>query len=130
MRKALSLILVLCFLIGFAGCADPKPTTTPTTTTTTSNTQVQQQPAQTQQPQITQPIQQQENISQQQTTQPASKVTPPPPVQKKEVTVYVTRTGGKYHSAGCQYLSKSCIPISLSDAKASYGPCSKCNPPE
>ena len=36
----------------------------------------------------------------------------------------------KYHSAGCQHLSKSCNPISLSDAKASgYTPCSKCNPP-
>lgn len=50
--------------------------------------------------------------------------------QKKEVTVYITKTGTKYHSAGCQHLSKSCNPISLSDAKASgYTPCSKCNPP-
>lgn len=46
-----------------------------------------------------------------------------------ETIVYVTKTGSKYHSAGCQYLSKSSIPISLSDARASYSPCSKCNPP-
>lgn len=42
-------------------------------------------------------------------------------------TVYVTNTGSKYHRAGCQYLRKSQIPISLSDAKASgYSACSKC----
>lgn len=46
------------------------------------------------------------------------------------VEVHVTKTGKKYHSAGCQYLSKSDIPISLEDAKAKgYEPCSKCNPP-
>jgi hypothetical protein len=33
-------------------------------------------------------------------------------------TVYITRTGSKYHSDGCRYLSRSCIPISLSEAKA------------
>jgi membrane protein involved in colicin uptake len=48
---------------------------------------------------------------------------------KVETIVYVTKTGEKYHSDGCQYLSKSKIAISLSDAKASYSPCSKCNPP-
>lgn len=47
-----------------------------------------------------------------------------------EVIVYVTKTGEKYHSAGCQYLRRSQIPISLEDAKASgYTPCSKCHPP-
>ena len=47
-----------------------------------------------------------------------------------EVTVYVTKTGEKYHSDGCQYLSRSQIPISLADAKAGgYTPCSKCHPP-
>ncbi|MHB9024737.1 MAG: copper amine oxidase N-terminal domain-containing protein [Armatimonadota bacterium] len=45
-------------------------------------------------------------------------------------TVYITRTGAKYHSAGCQYLRRSCIPISLSEAKAQgYTPCSRCSPP-
>ncbi len=42
-------------------------------------------------------------------------------------TVYITRTGSKYHHAGCQYLRQSQIPISLSDAKTSgYSPCSRC----
>ena len=45
-------------------------------------------------------------------------------------TVYVTRTGAKYHRPGCQYLSKSCSPLSLEEAKArGYEPCSVCRPP-
>ncbi len=52
------------------------------------------------------------------------------PAEKQEVTVYITKTGSKYHRLGCKYLSKSCIPISLEDAKArGYGPCSVCGPP-
>ena len=50
---------------------------------------------------------------------------------KIEITVYITRTGAKYHRLGCRYLSKSCIPISLANAKAAgYTPCSVCNPPQ
>lgn len=45
-------------------------------------------------------------------------------------TVYITDTGECYHSYGCQYLKKSCIAISLSDAvNQGYRPCSRCNPP-
>lgn len=47
--------------------------------------------------------------------------------QQQAETVYVTRTGKKYHRYGCQYLRKSCIPISLDDAiNQGYTPCSKC----
>ena len=53
----------------------------------------------------------------------------PSPEPTQSVTVYVTKTGEKSPRAGCQYLKKSCIPISLDDAKRSYSPCSKCNPP-
>jgi len=43
--------------------------------------------------------------------------------------VYITRTGKKYHRAGCGYLSKSCIPISRKDAESrGYTPCSRCRP--
>ena len=42
--------------------------------------------------------------------------------------VYITRTGAKYHHDGCRYLSASKIPISLTDAKRQYSPCSVCNP--
>ena len=45
------------------------------------------------------------------------------------VMVYVTRTGKKYHRASCSYLRKSKIPISLSEARGQYGPCSRCRPP-
>ncbi len=53
-------------------------------------------------------------------TQPAS--------EKQSTTVYITKTGSKYHRSGCRYLSKSKIAISLEDAKASYDPCSVCKP--
>lgn len=43
-------------------------------------------------------------------------------------TVYVTRTGKKYHRDGCLHL-KSRIPIPLKEAKASYSPCKVCKPP-
>jgi len=75
---------------------------------------------------------------------PAETATTPPPAtptetQKVEepqqatpsVTVYITKTGEKYHRDGCQYLAKSKIAINLEDAKArGYGPCSKCKPPQ
>jgi len=45
-------------------------------------------------------------------------------------TVYITRTGKKYHVESCRYLSRSSFPISLSDAIArGYTACSICNPP-
>jgi hypothetical protein len=45
-------------------------------------------------------------------------------------TVYITKTGKKYHRAGCRYLRQSRIPVKLKDAKSNgYGPCSACNPP-
>jgi len=47
-----------------------------------------------------------------------------------EVTVYITRTGKKYHRSGCRYLRKSCIPTSLTEAKRQgYTPCKVCKPP-
>ena len=50
-------------------------------------------------------------------------------VQQKEQTVYVTRTGEKYHLGSCRYLRKSKIAMKLSEAKASYSACSVCDPP-
>lgn len=43
--------------------------------------------------------------------------------------VYVTNSGTKYHSEGCRYLSKSNIPMPLSQAIGQYSPCSVCHPP-
>ena len=42
--------------------------------------------------------------------------------------VYVTRTGKKYHQAGCRHLSASKIKVSLAAAKQRYSPCAVCNP--
>ena len=48
---------------------------------------------------------------------------------ESEGEVYVTRSGKKYHREGCISLRRSKIPISLTEAKARYGPCGRCNPP-
>ncbi len=46
----------------------------------------------------------------------------------KEVVVYITRTGKKYHRAGCRHAK---IKSTLAEAKKlGLGPCSKCDPPE
>ena len=41
-------------------------------------------------------------------------------------TVYVTKTGKKYHRETCRWGK---IPIALAEAKQEYEPCSRCNPP-
>ncbi len=44
-------------------------------------------------------------------------------------TVYITRTGEKYHRSGCQYLRQSKIAIDKADAiDRGYTACSRCNP--
>ena len=63
-------------------------------------------------------------------TPPTTTTTIPPSSQEKEVTVYVTESGEKYHAAGCQYLRSSIILLSLESAVArGYTPCSVCKPP-
>lgn len=68
------------------------------------------------------------------TPAPTPEPTPEPTVkapEPKTATVYITKTGEKYHLDGCQYLKKSQIRIDLSDAKAQgYTPCSRCDPPQ
>jgi biopolymer transport protein ExbD len=45
-------------------------------------------------------------------------------------TVYITKTGKKYHKDGCRYLSQSKINTTLKDAKAKgYTACKICHPP-
>jgi hypothetical protein len=44
-------------------------------------------------------------------------------------TVYVTKTGAKYHSEGCMHLSKSSRSIDIKDATdAGYQACKVCKP--
>lgn len=48
-----------------------------------------------------------------------------------DVTVHVTRSGKKYHAAGCTSFAKSDIPMTLAQAKArGYTSCSRCRPLE
>jgi hypothetical protein len=47
----------------------------------------------------------------------------------EDTVVYVTRTGSKYHRAGCRSLKKTCISMTLKDDALSYSPCRICNPP-
>lgn len=135
MRKLLGIILLVLFTLYGCGTQQPtenKSSSQPAAQTqqnqqsppeTTKDTSVTQQKQPTSQPAVSTPAPQ--PAAQKTVSQPTS-----PPAQKKDVTVYVTRTGKKYHRDGCRYLSKSQIPISLSDAKAEgYGPCSVCNPP-
>lgn len=61
--------------------------------------------------------------------QQSTTISQPVKEEKKSVTVYVTRTGSKYHRAGCRHLKSSSIPMSLENAKGRYSPCSVCNPP-
>ena len=46
----------------------------------------------------------------------------------QNATVYVTKTGKRYHRADCRHLSKSSIPMPLSRAKDRYSPCDVCKP--
>lgn len=77
-------------------------------------------PAQTTQPETQTPAEQTPTVTQ---SQPAQ-------TENKNTTVYITKSGTKYHCDGCSSLSKSKIEISLIEAKTKgYEPCSKCNPP-
>lgn len=44
-------------------------------------------------------------------------------------TVYVTRSGKKYHRQTCQYVKNGGTPMSLAEASKKYEPCSRCRPP-
>jgi hypothetical protein len=50
-------------------------------------------------------------------------------VDPATITLYVTKTGQKYHHDGCHYLRQSRISMSLNDAARRFGPCSVCKPP-
>lgn len=50
--------------------------------------------------------------------------------KKEQAIVHITRTGKKYHRAGCRSLSRSDIPVTLEEAKQrGYDPCKVCTPP-
>jgi hypothetical protein len=135
-QKVISIIITSLLFFSLWGCGGTsRPATENTAAPQTQQAQdVNTPPTVTPQPTVKpQPTQQTDakTTPTTQVTSPAvTKSSAPAQVEKKDVTVYVTRTGAKYHRSGCRYLSKSKIPMSLSSAKAAgYGPCSVCNPP-
>ncbi len=48
--------------------------------------------------------------------------------KSEDITVFITKSGKKYHSQNCTYLKGGGISKKLSEVKDSYSPCSKCNP--
>src|ERR1043166_341463 len=66
---------------------------------------------------------------------PALVVAQQPQLQRAEEpktqTIYITRTGKKYHRDGCRHLAQSKIATTLKDAKAKgYTACKVWHPPE
>ena len=53
---------------------------------------------------------------------------PPAPKDPVKDTVYITKTGKKYHRGNCRYLKKSKIAISRKKAMKRYQPCKVCKP--
>lgn len=50
-------------------------------------------------------------------------------IQTQEVTVYITKTGAKYHKDDCSYLRQSKIAILKKEAISNgYTACSRCKP--
>lgn len=50
---------------------------------------------------------------------------------KENTTVYITKSGTRYHLQSCTMVKKNSYPVTLKAAeKHGYKPCSKCNPPE
>lgn len=46
---------------------------------------------------------------------------------QKEMVIYITNEGNRYHESDCRYLGKSALAISLKEAlKKGYEPCSEC----
>ncbi|MDI9483483.1 MAG: hypothetical protein QM315_09915 [Bacillota bacterium] len=63
------------------------------------------------------------------TPSPSPLPTPNDAPDEKEIIVYITKSGAKYHRSECRHLSKSKTPIDLKSAKEKYSPCGTCKPP-
>lgn len=49
---------------------------------------------------------------------------------ENDITVYITKSGVKYHKSTCNYLKGGGIPKKLSEVKDTHSPCSVCKPSE
>lgn len=129
MRKTTGVVLLVLLLFTslmlVAGCGEKEATTEPSKTieeTTPASTIETTTPVQTQP--TAQPVQTQPVVA------PAPAPAPAPPT---EAMVVVTRTGEKYHTASCRYVTgkTDTRTLPLSQAKSEgYTPCSVCGPPQ
>ena len=56
--------------------------------------------------------------------------TVPTQTNPQSITVYITKSGKKYHCDGCRFLKNSKIPVFLEELDTElYTPCAVCNPP-
>jgi len=63
------------------------------------------------------------------TEAPPAAAAPDPQRDESQITVYITRTGERYHRGSCHHLARSKYPVSLRDAKRQgYTPCKVCRP--
>lgn len=124
MKKTVCLVFVLFFLL--SGCGEDKQTQNikvytpePSATVTPAIT-----PSDSPAPEPTQTPETEKNTE---APAAASNEKSTDVDDKNSGTVYVTKSGKKYHRDDCSSLSKSKIPISKSKAVAQgYTPCSKC----
>ena len=49
-------------------------------------------------------------------------------LSSESVSIFLTRTGSKYHRGSCRFLAKSRIPTSLDKVQGKYAPCKVCKP--
>jgi hypothetical protein len=47
-----------------------------------------------------------------------------------DATVYITKSGTKYHKAQCGLLRSAGLAVKLSELGSQYSACSRCKPPE
>ena len=133
-KRFLVLFLVVSLLFSLSACQDtvPSPDTLYNEDGTPAAYRVD--PDAVQQSDTQQDPPESENSAQPESDPEPVPDTAPPEMSDDDtdsVTVYVTKSGEKYHSDGCQYLRKSKIAMDLKDAKAKgYTLCSKCAPPK
>lgn len=77
------------------------------------------------------PPRQNTSSAQTKATQPQEEdTTAPTREDPQSITVYITKTGEKYHRDGCRFLRESKIPVLLEELDTEkYTPCAVCNPP-
>ena len=134
MKKLLALLLPLC-MVFFCACGSDTETSEETAAEVTEEVVEEDSDGESFDPgdyikeEVPEPTETIEEPVEEVVTEPivVEEITPEETVTETSQIVYVTRTGSKYHSAGCQYLKKSCIEKDLTDAQnQGYTPCSKC----